>query len=259
MTVPGSSGLGSEGGGGASGAGLGSACEAMYDVRRCSSGSGSGVGMLEASLARRGVSDESSEGDAENVSAYTGVPGYAWGRATVSSSRKPRRALDIGCDGSTSSAVLYRLRDGKKRDKGGRMCFVAGATGEVSREPDGLVGSAAAVGRGVRSSDGPKKSALRERAGACCSMRGVSSAPRSTSEVVNDDVVDACDLTEIERFGGFGGGSGVGEPSKGEPKNAWVLLPIEATETEGDGSGEGMEAEAAEEIDEDEERTLRWE
>ena len=68
------------------------------------------------------------------------------------------------------------------------------------------------------------------------------------------ELMDAFDLRDVPLWR-LGGGMGVGEPSQGEPKNACVLLPIDAIDGEGDGSGDG--AEAGEEIDEAEESRLR--
>ena len=89
---------------------------------------------------------------------------------------------------------------------------------------------------GVGRRDGPKNSALRDRAGALYSILGVSSALTS----------EASDFGELDvaRFGGLGGGCGIEESSpNGEAKNAWVLLPV------GEGSGDVE--------DETEVRTLR--
>lgn len=47
-------------------------------------------------------------------------------------------------------------------------------------------------------------------------------------------------MRDSERFGGFGGGRGIGSEN-GEAKNAWVLLPIECVDTEGEGRGECTE------------------
>lgn len=106
---------------------------------------------------------------------------------------------------------------------------------ELSREPDALPEKERMLAGGVGRRDGPKHSALRERAGGLCSILGVSSALTS----------DASDFSESARLGGFGGGWGIEMSSpKGEAKKALVLLPV------GDGNGDGA--------DDSEVRTLRW-
>ena len=88
------------------------------------------------------------------------------------------------------------------------------------------------LGGGVGRREGPKKSALRDRAGTVCCTLGVSSA--LTSDL--SDPSDRSDLSDPDRtWGGFGGGF-VNELSsaKGDAKNAYVLLA-------GDGGGCGAE------------------
>ena len=151
------------------------------------------------------------------------------------------------------------------------MRLELGGEYELSREEMDGVRSRAEVGCGVGRAEGPKNSSFKERLGTTrWSMRGVSWGIRGVSsgctpcplseeveaEELSDvmEPMDAFDLREVP-LRTLGGGIGVGDPSQGEPKNAWVLLPIDAIDGEGDGSGDG--AEAGEEIDEAEESRLR--
>ena len=138
--------------------------------------------------------------------------------------------------------MLYRKREGKSLDNGGRRVR-AGARGDEGGEASGEVGTLSCVndrvlggGVGRESNDEPlKNESVREPAdlgGGADERRGVASV--SSSGRSRDEGCDVFEASDGERVSG-GGGRSSDPLVKGDAKNAFVFLPLEV-----DGVGEGV-------------------